>query len=69
MEGIDSPCCEAVGDMRAPVPINNNSFISPVCSFGRKYPQRTLALHPQPDPPAWVSCSSGSNIMTPQSLC
>ena len=67
MEGIDSPCCEAVGDMRAPVPINNNSFISPVCSFGRKYPQRTLALHPQPDPPAWVSCSSGSNIMTPQS--
>ena len=55
--------------MRAPVAAKIISLISPVCTFGRKYPQSTLAEQPQPEPPAWVSCSSSSNIIAPQSLC
>ena len=55
-----SPCWDAVGDMSAPVAANRICRIVPAWSAGRKWPHSRLALHPQPEPPAWVSWVSGS---------
>ena len=54
--GIVSPCQVEVGDMSAPVAQNRRFLSLPFVSCDRRYPQSTLALHPQPEPPACTSC-------------
>ena len=67
-DGIEFPCCDEVGLISAPVAMNKTFLSSPISILGRIYPHSTLALHPQPLPPEWVSWLSGSKIMAPQSL-
>ena len=66
--GIDSPCCELVAFIKAPVAISNILFIFLFFNSLNKYPEKVVAIHAQPLPPECVSCSSLLKIRTPQSL-
>ena len=52
IEGMLSPCCEAVVDISAPVAQKRMFFSVPFFTLSRKYPQSTDAEQPQPEPPA-----------------
>ena len=69
MAGILSPCCSDIVDISAPVAAKSIFPILPSSIIGRKSPHSTLALHPQPEPPQWVSCLSLSKMSSPQSRC
>ena len=66
--GIDSPCCELVEFIKAPVAINKILLTFLFCNCLNQYPEKTVAQHAQPLPPECVSWDSLSNIITPQSL-
>ena len=66
--GMGSPCWVEVGDSSAPVPQNRIFFSFPSFSCPSRYPHNVMALHPQPEPPAWTSCLVLSNTRVPQSV-
>lgn len=51
IDGMLSPCIQAVGDISAPVAQKRMFLSSPFPSFFSRYEQRTDAEHPQPEPP------------------
>ena len=57
MPGMLFPWLLETGLMRAPVPQNKTRFSAPDASRGRISPHSTAAEHPQPEAPAWASCS------------
>ena len=52
MPGMDSPCWDVVGDISAPVATNKRLRISRFSNFPKRYPHKTAAEQPQPEPPA-----------------
>ena len=46
--GIDSPCCELVEFIKAPVAINKILFIFLSFNCLKKYPENTVPQHAQP---------------------
>ena len=66
--GIDLPSLKLTCDNNAPVGTNNTLFNSRFLNLSNTRVSRTIALHPQPLPPDWVSCSFLSNTSIPQSV-
>ena len=66
--GIDSPCQLDVGESSAPVAQNRSRRSSRFSSLSSRYPHKTLAPHPQPEPPACTSYDFVSKMRSPQSL-
>ena len=51
IDGIDSPCCDDVGDINAPVAQNKIFLISPFLILFSISEHKTLAEQPHPEPP------------------